>query len=571
MSYLSLYRKWRPRNFEDIVGQDNIIKTLRNAIKLERIAHAYLFCGPRGTGKTSTAKVLAKALNCNDSLNTNPCGECEICHKIHNNSSVDIIEIDAASNRGIDEIRNLREKVKFSPTEGRYKVYIIDEAHMLTKEAFNALLKTLEEPPEYVIFILATTEPYALLPTILSRCQKFDFGRLSTQDIVERLNFICQQENIELSTEAAMLIARSAEGGMRDAISTLDQLISYSESKIELSDVNEVLGLVEQEVLFEMGKIILNKEVDKGLKLINRILNEGKDLQQFVNSLINYLRSLLVQSECQELTELIEYPAAGKEKMKLQAEKFSVRRLMKIINILIELKSELKQNEQPRILLEMGVIKLINSEVESYSESILERINKLEKEITNLKSIQDISDKEGSYNSQVKLKEKQETEVETKASSENQKSQPKEESTSALNIKENWPKVLAHIREHEIRTHAMLKEGKVAAVQDRQIIIEFDKSKSFHKTNVEQKSEIIEKSIKEVLGVKKKVKAVFSGNNNYENKAEQSGKETDRNPKEVKEFKQKESKEQAEKGVEDHSLVKDVLEVFGGEIIKVGK
>ncbi|MGM0414874.1 MAG: DNA polymerase III subunit gamma/tau, partial [Bacillota bacterium] len=249
MAFLSLYRKYRPKQFSDLVGQEQVVQTLKNSIKFERISHAYLFAGPRGTGKTSTAKVYARALNCLEDDGIEPCGHCENCKRIDNEQSMDLIEIDAASNRGIEAIRELREKVKFYPGEGRYKIYIIDEVHMLTNQAFNALLKTLEEPPEKVIFILATTEPHKVIPTILSRCQRFDFSLLTQQEIAGRLEYICQEEDIEYEKEALNLIAYSSSGGMRDAISLLDQAISYSGKNISLDQIEEMLGRVKVKTL----------------------------------------------------------------------------------------------------------------------------------------------------------------------------------------------------------------------------------------------------------------------------------------------------------------------------------
>ncbi|MBM7623953.1 DNA polymerase III subunit gamma/tau [Sporohalobacter salinus] len=588
MSYLSLYRKWRPQTFEDIVGQQSVIQTLKNAIKFDRIAHAYLFCGPRGTGKTSTAKVFSKSLNCNGGPTISPCGECESCQKIEENSSIDVIEIDAASNRGIDEIRELREKVKFFPTEGNYKVYIIDEAHMLTKEAFNALLKTLEEPPEYVIFILATTEPHSLLSTILSRCQRFDFSRLSVQNLVQRLNFISQQEEIDLTTEAALAIARSAEGGMRDGISLLDQIISYSGKQIELDDVAAVLGLVDQKVLFEMMEVITNNQVERGLSLINDIVNKGKDLQQFVNSLIDYFRNLLIEKECQQIDDLIELPEEQIEKIKEQSNNLTTTELLRLVNILVELESDLKQSNYPQVLLEMGIIKLIKPEVDTSQEGILDRLTRLEDQvltskpssnqvlIDNKKTEKVIKEnqKSKSINKNKKIRESKKEVTESKEKT--KKRDTSENNISLSKIQQRWTDVLKYLQKNEARTHAMLKEGKLSAVDGNRLIIAFNKKHGFHKDNVDRKAGVIEKIIKKVLGLELKVKTIFSGNNKYENsgnKQEEKNKFHQNKDKQSAEVNysnktSKKAKDSHLKAAED-PLVKEVLDVFDGEIIKV--
>ncbi|MDD4679967.1 MAG: DNA polymerase III subunit gamma/tau, partial [Clostridia bacterium] len=292
--YTALYRQWRPDTFKDVVGQDTIIRTLTNQLSSGHIAHAYLFCGSRGTGKTSTAKIFARAINCMTPTEYGPCGECEVCENLSSDSNMDILEIDAASNNGVDEIRDLREKVRFPPAFGKFKVYIIDEVHMLSIGAFNALLKTLEEPPSHAVFILATTEPHKLPATILSRCQRFDFKRISQKVIVGRMRNICDSMNIMVENEGLHTIARWAEGGMRDALSLLDQIIGFSGNQITNDDIINIIGTADQSFLFQTTDDILTGNLQGMLQKINQLLDEGKALNIFTRDLLQHIRNLLI-------------------------------------------------------------------------------------------------------------------------------------------------------------------------------------------------------------------------------------------------------------------------------------
>lgn len=387
MSFLSLYRKWRSQNFDEIVGQAHVTKTLKNAVANNRIAHAYLFCGPRGTGKTSTARVLAKALNCLKGPSSEPCNQCDICKQISGGSALDVIEIDAASNRGINEIRELREKVKYAPTKCKYKVYIIDEVHMLTKEAFNALLKTLEEPPGHVIFVLATTEAHKLLPTILSRCQRFDFKRISMVNTINHLAFIARKEELKIDESSLNLIANSSEGSLRDALSLLDQLISFSGKNIKPEDVITVVGSVSEEVFLKLTACVINSDAGQALTIIRKLIEDGKDINQLIKSFIKYFRDLIVIKICPSYGELVDRIGSSMVHMEDQARRIPVGKLMNSIKILTDLKQQLTWDTQWHVQTEIAILKMCQRSLDSSPKAINERLSELEEKIKNLPEI----------------------------------------------------------------------------------------------------------------------------------------------------------------------------------------
>ena len=367
MAYIALYRKWRPQTFKDLVGQEHISRTLENAITSGHIGHAYLFAGPRGTGKTSTAKILAKALNCEHGPTPEPCGQCEQCRKIADGSSMDVFEIDAASNRGIDEIRDLRETVKFAPVDGRYKVYIIDEVHMLTTEAFNALLKTLEEPPAHVVFILATTEAHKVPPTIQSRCQRYDFKRITVEEIESRLRYITAEMKMEAEDEALAMIAIQADGGMRDALSILDQCAALAEGKITAERVRQILGLVGHDWIYKMTKALAARNVQEALQILAQLLRDGKDLKQVLSELSLHLRSLMI-FQAAGTVEAMDLYAEPQDVLQEQARLFAPEVLPRMIARLHEAMTEMKWSPQPRITVEVALMELCRPEVASQRE-----------------------------------------------------------------------------------------------------------------------------------------------------------------------------------------------------------
>lgn len=386
MGYRALYRVWRPQRFSDMAGQTHITRTLQNALMNEKFSHAYLFTGPRGTGKTSVAKIVAKAVNCEKAPAPEPCNECAVCRGITDGSLSDVIEIDAASNNGVDEIREIRENVKYAPSVARYKVYIVDEVHMLSQGAFNALLKTLEEPPSHVIFILATTEPHKIPPTIISRCQRFDFKRISLDAIQERLNYIVREQGIEMDEKASALIAKASEGGMRDALSILDQAAAYGNGAVTEDIVLEVTGMVSERMLSEIVRSTLDRDVAKAIRAIDEIVKAGKDPERFMEDLIFYYRDLMLYKASPELEEIRDKTLTDESFAQI-AERIEAERIHESIHILSDLQQEMKRTGHPRVFLEIAMVKLCQIEEKSAglaSADIVRRLEALEERLNRL-------------------------------------------------------------------------------------------------------------------------------------------------------------------------------------------
>ena len=383
MAYTALYREWRPKTFNDVVGQEHITTTLKNQILNHRIAHAYLFCGTRGTGKTSTAKVFAKALNCLNLKEGEPCNECEMCRKINEGLAIDVTELDAASNNGVDKIRDIIDDVKYPPQEAKYKVYIMDEVHMLSAGAVNAFLKTLEEPPNNVIFILATTDPQKLPITILSRCQRFDFKRINNNEITARLRKIVDDQNVLADERSLNLIARVSDGAMRDSLSILDQAISMGNGNVDYNTVVSMLGLVTNEHLFNLTNAVIQRSVEKSIGIIEDVIYSGKDIYLFIKDLITHYRNLLMAKVTNNPEEVLDMSEENIALIKEQSARLRAEEIMRCIRILQEAENNAKLSKQARLYCELAIIKMCKIEYDTSSEVMLTRLNKLEENLKN--------------------------------------------------------------------------------------------------------------------------------------------------------------------------------------------
>jgi DNA polymerase III subunit gamma/tau len=474
VSYQALYRVWRPQAFIDVVGQEHITKTLQNALLQQKISHAYLFSGPRGTGKTSAAKILAKAVNCERAPISEPCNECAACKGITDGSISDVIEIDAASNNGVEEIRDIRDKVKYAPSSVRYKVYIVDEVHMLTIGAFNALLKTLEEPPKHVIFILATTEPHKIPLTIISRCQRFDFKQITSKAIVGRMKLIVSESGIECEEKALHIIAKAAEGGMRDALSLLDQSISFSQDRVTVEDALTVTGSVSQSFLNKLAMAINEQDVASGLESLENLLANGKDPSRFIEDFIFYYRDMLLYKAARFLDESMN----DGDFIKI-ADMVQIESIYQLIEILNKAQTEMRWTNHPRIFLEVAIVKLcqlqtaVKVESNSVIENLVKKIEQLEDELKEIK------------HSGVHVNSEVATQVQTKPQRPSRKgfqapvgkiNEILKQATKAnlAQIKSKWAEMLAQLAKKQMRSMAaLLNEAEPVAASESTFIIKF--------------------------------------------------------------------------------------------------
>ena len=523
----ALYRVYRPKNFSDVIGQEHIVRTLKNQIENNNVGHAYLFCGTRGTGKTSTAKIFSRAVNCTNLHNDEPCNECENCREILEDKTMDVVEIDAASNNSVDDIRELRENVKYSPAKAKYKVYIIDEVHMLSQGAFNALLKTLEEPPSYVIFILATTEPHKIPATILSRCQRFDFKRVTVKDISSRMRYICEKEGIEADEKALNLIARNSQGALRDALSILDQCISFEGNKISYNDVIELLGSVNIEQLFDLAESVIKEDTRKSLQILNDFIIWGKDVRNLVNDLIDHFRNLMVCKISNDLDEIISLPEETIDLLKQQAETIDTNNLIRILNILSETQDGMKISSNPRVLMEVTMMKIAQPMFDESKEALIKRIENLEQKIEsgNIKvnhistnqTVDNFNENNQQNNNTVEKQEDENIEYENL------------KGDDIKLVEKSWKKILQKMKEDKNQViRALLQDVDSFNISEDTLYIIFTDNYSFAKSRLDSPATIqyVEKVIREVLNRSFSVKIALKSqlaNLNTEIKKEDKG------------------------------------------------
>jgi len=503
--------------FEDVVEQEHVVKTLKNSISSGRIAHAYLFCGTRGTGKTTMAKIFSRAINCENSTNGDPCNKCEICRGILNGSLLDVIEIDAASNNSVDNVREIRDEVVYAPSKARYKVYIIDEVHMLSSGAFNALLKTLEEPPGHVVFILATTEPHKLPATILSRCQRFDFRRIPVESITKRIEHIAKNSDVDIETEGLKLIARMADGALRDAISILDQCISLGNKNLTYDDVLSVVGIVNNTFVADVVDSINTKQVDKVLQLVNILVMDGKSITQFVSDLVLYYRNLLICSTSANPEEIIEASKEMIERMSGQCKSLSNLEITSIIKELSALEATMKWSTHARVLLEVTLIKLCESKIDSSDAGLMERIDFLEKKISDLLAngikVSSGEVKGGTFDSKKDVMN--ETPVKRKKSNISEEEIKVDLKNIAGNLEciEIWNDVLNDLKQNgRMVLYSYLLDTKAVEINSKIIGVVFTQERCFFKINVSksENAEVLEEYLEKRLGREVKIKCFDS-------------------------------------------------------------
>jgi len=554
MSYIVLSRRYRPKAFDEIVGQKHVVTTLVNALQSDRVAHAYLFAGPRGVGKTSMARILSKALNCQKGTTDTPCNKCSTCNSITNGNDIDVLEIDGASNRGIDEIRNIRQNVGYAPAVSKHKIYIIDEVHMLTKEAFNALLKTLEEPPEHVKFIFATTSPSRVPDTVQSRCQRFDFKNISIADISDRLSQICKAENIAAEKEVLQSIAKYARGGLRDSESILDQLASFCHEKITLRDVYDIFGVVSEEKLSSLINSFTQKKPELSIEIFHSIMESGRDVEGFIDQLLLYIRDLLLVSVCKNESDTMGTVSGDLNLLRTQSSSFSPETLIYMFQVISEAKTKTRDLLQQKIYLEVLFVKLATMEELKPLSSVLDKIEGMKKIF------------EGNAEDTEKAISINKTDITAPAKPEIQAT-PSHESavldkkaSPDTSCAETWNKAMLELQTKKKTTWALLKNARVLSIDGNDAIVEIPKNYLVHKERLEKPEEkrIINSCLEKVTGRKISVKIIVSKNGFQatDNKSSSHGV--------VQEGKKKKLDD-----VKNEPMVKKAIEFFDGSIVNV--
>lgn len=520
MGHLSLYRRYRPQTFADVIGQEHVTQTLRNAVVEGRAAHAYLFSGPRGTGKTSTARILAKGLNCEKGPAPEPCNECLVCREITEGTSLDVVEIDAASHGSVDDARELREKVAYAPMGGRLKVYIYDECHMLSPAANNALLKILEEPPAHVVFVFATTEPHKVLPTLLDRCQRYEFRPIESDEIAALVTEVCETERVAIGEEAVSLIASRAAGSARDALTLLEQLLSFAGDKVSVEDVGKLLGSVPEEILFEAVDLISDRDVAAALSFADRLIRSGRDLREFVRALVDHLRSLFLILHAPAAQEILDVPDAQLERLRAQANRFDSAEVLRLLDLANEIQLSLRQAIEGRLALEVGFARMTRPDLHATPASLLERIERLERMV---------GVEEPAAQTPGRTEERPVRRTETaarpsrrgvagKTPVEKEQLRPAEAGSPPVpagevdieKIRRAWDVILQKVKTRKVSFGAVLLAAKPVAFADMELVLEFGPRSNFHREQASEparQTPLIE-AFHDTFGIRPKIRCI---------------------------------------------------------------